>query len=208
MQTQIYFIRHAQSHPTSKLTHQHWPLSDLGRNQATRLATILESVQLDHVICSPFIRCRDTVGPLVSQRKLPFSIHEDLRERCVVENLVTRDEFDHIWIRSWEDFHFKMPGTESSHEAKTRFVAAMDEIVETHPGKTIGVSTHGNVLALFLHHIDEMNHRETAETIRNPDIIKITHKDFKYTWDRTFKVDGLDELATFHHQTPMDYKKH
>src|SRR5262245_51619567 len=125
MDTIIYFIRHAQSRPSAMLRHHEWPLSDLGRVQAAKLAPLIASLQIQRVISSPFIRCLDTVAPFISESNLPLDIHDDLRERHVVDTVA--DDFSEIWKKSWADFHFSMPGCESSFQAQTRFVKAVAE---------------------------------------------------------------------------------
>ena len=194
MDTVIYFIRHAQSRISARLRHDEWPLSDLGRVQAAKLAPLIANLQIQRVISSPFIRCLDTIAPFISVSKLPLDIHDDLRERHVVDTVV--DDFSEIWKKSWADFHFSIPGGESSFQAQTRFVNAVAEVVDSHEGSVLGISTHGNVLGLFLNFIDSRLHRQEAEKIRNPDVLKIIARSGRYECDQDFSVPGLDELAT------------
>jgi 2,3-bisphosphoglycerate-dependent phosphoglycerate mutase len=202
MDTVIYFIRHAQSRPSVRLQHHEWPLSNLGRAQAVKLVPLIANLQIQRVISSPFIRCLDTVAPFVSESKLPLDIHDDLRERHVVDTVV--GDFSEIWKKSWADFHFSMPGCESSFQAQTRFVNAVAELVDRHHGSVLGISTHGNVLGLFLNFIDARFHQQEADKIRNPDVLKIVVRSGRYEWDQDFSVPGLDELATHYAATPVE----
>jgi len=206
--TVIYFIRHAQSRPSAKLLHAEWPLSDLGQAQASQLALLLGNLKIQKVISSPYTRCIDTMTPFVNTSNLPFEIHNDLRERDLV-NTVGADfhDFYEIWKKSWADFHFSMPGCESSLMAQKRFVDAVREIVQTHPGSVLGVSTHGNVLGLFLNFINSKFHLPEAERIRNPDVLKIVAHADSYEWDQDFFLPGLESLATHHPSTPVDREK-
>jgi 2,3-bisphosphoglycerate-dependent phosphoglycerate mutase len=194
MDTVIYFIRHAKSRISARLRHHEWPLSDLGRVQAEKLAPLIANLQIQRVISSPFIRCLETIAPFISVSKLPLDIHDDLRERHVVDTVV--DDFSEIWKKSWADFHFSIPGGESSFQAQARFVNAVAEVVGSHEGSVLGISTHGNVLGLFLNFIDSRLHQQEAEKIRNPDVLKIIARSGRYEWDQDFSVPGLDELAT------------
>jgi broad specificity phosphatase PhoE len=133
---------------------------------------------------------------------LPLDIHDDLRERHVVDTVA--DDFSEIWKKSWADFHFSKPGCESSFQAKIRFVNAVEEVVDSHKGSVLGISTHGNVLGLFLNFIDSNFHRQEAEKIRNPDVLRIVARSGRYEWDQDFSVPGLDELATYHSATPVE----
>lgn len=202
MDTVVYFIRHAQSRPSVRLRHYDWPLSDLGRVQAVKLAPLIANLQIQRVISSPFIRCLDTVTPFISKWKLPLDIRDDLRERHVVDTVV--GDFNEIWKKSWADFHFSVPGCESSFQAQIRFVNAVAELVTSYKGSVLGISTHGNVLGLFLNFIDPRFHMQEAEKIRNPDVLKIIARSGHYEWDQDFSVPGLDELATCHTATPIE----
>ena len=202
MDTVIYFIRHAQSRMSARQRHHEWPLSDLGRAQAVKLAPLMASLQIQRVFSSPFIRCLDTVAPFISKSQLPLDIHNDLRERHVADTVV--DDFSEIWKKSWADFHFSMPGCESSSQAQSRFANAVAELVNSHKGSVLGISTHGNVLGLFLNFIDSRFHVQEAEKIRNPDVLKIIARAGHYEWDQDFSIPGLDELATYHTATPIE----
>jgi 2,3-bisphosphoglycerate-dependent phosphoglycerate mutase len=204
----IYFIRHAQSRPSAKLHHSEWPLSDLGKAQASQLASLLANLRIQKVISSPYARCIDTVAPFVKASNLSFEMHHDLRERDIV-NTVGADfhDFYAIWKKSWTDFHFSMPGCESSLTAQRRFVDAIRAIVDTHPGSVLGVSTHGNVLGLFLNFINPRFQLAEAERIRNPDVLKIVAHADGYELDQDFMLPGLEESATHYSSTPIDKEK-
>ncbi|ETX08520.1 MAG: hypothetical protein ETSY2_04925 [Candidatus Entotheonella gemina] len=123
-----------------------------------------------------------------------MTIHENVRERLVSKTFL--DDFYKVWVKSWKDFNFKIPGCESSSEAQERFVKAVKDISLTHQGKIIAIVTHGNVLGLFLNYIDSLNHMEEAEKIRNPDVIRVVHRESRFVWDRDFRAQGLDVIAT------------
>jgi len=133
---------------------------------------------------------------------LPLTIHDDLRERHVVDTVV--DNFSEIWKKSWTDFHFSMPGCESSFQAQARFVNAVAELVDSHKGSVLGISSHGNVLGLFPNFIHSRFHRREAEEIRNHDVLKIIARSGRYEWNQDFSVLGLDELATHSAVTPVE----
>jgi len=112
------------------------------------------------------------------------------------------DDFAAIWRRSWEDLDFALPGYESSRDAQRRFVDAVDGILSELEGRKIGVCAHGNVIGLYLNHLDDRNGRETAERLTNPDILKLRAEGDAVEWDRSFRLPGLAELTTDPADTP------
>lgn len=202
MQTTLFFIRHAQSYQSTDKLHYEWPLSDHGQNQARKLTTVLLPLKMDFIYSSPFIRCRQTIAPYIEHTGISLQIHEDLRERHVTDTVV--DNFLEIWNRSWADFNYAEPGCENSITAQNRFSKAIDEIISKHRGSKIGICTHGNVIGLFLNKIDSRNHIEQAETLRNPDVLKVVFQNGVFNWDNSFVSLELDEISTSHRSTPIE----
>jgi 2,3-bisphosphoglycerate-dependent phosphoglycerate mutase len=199
--TTAYLIRHAQSRPSEQVRYSDWPLSELGRQQADRLTGLLLSLGIERLVSSPFTRCLQTVQPFVRRVGLQVVVCDDLRERHF--GIGPNDDFGAIWRKSWEDFSFALPGFESSRDAQRRFVDAMTRILRQHEGRTIGICAHGNVIGLYLNHLDGRNGRETAERLMNPDVLRIRTHDSTVEWDRTFQLPGLEALATDHADTPI-----
>ena len=199
METEIYLIRHAQSHPSTRLHNSEWPLSRVGQVQAVKLGDLLEPLGIEVLFSSPFARCLQTIQYFSGKSGLDVVVEEDLRERVLAREIVR--DFQDIWRRSWDDFHFALPGGESSFDAQHRFVAAVADIFGGHSNKTIGISTHGNVMGLFINHIDRAFGREQAEGLRNPDVVRVTAND-RLVWDREFRLPGLGNIATDNKETP------
>ena len=200
METNIYLIRHGQSHPSARLHNSEWPLSPVGLHQAETLCELLEPLGIEVLISSPFARCLQTVQPFASKVGIEIVVKGDLRERLLTKEFV--DDFYPIWQQSWDDFNFALPGCESSFDAQLRFVAAVKEIHAAYAHKTIGVSTHGNVVGLFLNYLDQSFGREQAEALKNPDIVRIVASD-RLIWDRDFCLPGLENIATDPGETPV-----
>jgi 2,3-bisphosphoglycerate-dependent phosphoglycerate mutase len=200
--TTIYFIRHAQSHQSVRVPFADWPLSAAGRAQAARLADLLQPLGLSRLYSSPFVRCVQTIGPFVEKSGLDLAHHLDLRERHFAPT--EPEGIADIWHRSWTDFDFALPDYECSRAAQQRFVTAVREIATGHAGETIGICTHGNVIGLFLHHLDPGHGRETTEAIRNPDVFRFRYRDEAFAWDQHYRLGGLDEIASDHAATPFE----
>jgi len=199
--TTLYIVRHAQSHPTEGIAHSDWPLSERGRRQADALAGLLLSLGIECIFSSPFTRCLQTIGPFVARTGLELEIRGDLRERYLGIDL--DGDFASVWRRSWENLDFALPGCETSREAQRRFVAELDRIHRENEGRTIGVCAHGNVIGLFLHHLDEQNGREIAERLMNPDVLRFTIEGDSVVWDRGYRLPGLEDVVSDPAETPI-----
>ena len=202
METTLYLIRHAQSHQSRKTDNAEWPLSARGHEQAAALAPLLQPLGIGTLYSSPYIRARQTVVPFADQAGLGIEIHQGLRERRISRGLI--DNFFEVWAQSWDDFDFALPDCETSTDAQERFVGAVRSIVDRYPGQTLGIAAHGNVISLFLNHVDPAFGRADADALQNPDLRKVVHRDGAYHWDRTFRVDALAEIWTDHLETPID----
>ncbi len=194
MEMILYLIRHAQSHPTSTRHYSEWPLSSTGKEQAAKLPGLLEPLGIQKLFSSPFARCLQTVEPFVEKLGISMVVDEDLRERLVAKTMV--DGFYEIWCRSWEDFNFALQGCESSAHAQRRFVAAVTRIADSSWDETIGISTHGNVIGLFLNSIDTTAGRHEAEQLMTPDVLRVVRQNRVFNWDRDFRLPGIEPIAT------------
>jgi broad specificity phosphatase PhoE len=78
----IYLVRHGKAGNRGE-----WdgpddlrPLSKAGRKQAEKLVEQLADATIDHIVSSPFVRCRQSVEPLAEQRRLPVDLADELAE--------------------------------------------------------------------------------------------------------------------------------
>ena len=202
MTTTIYFIRHAQSHPSIKLDESAWPLSHRGREQAEALPKLLEPLGIEQLFSSPYVRCVETVRPYSNANNLEIVLREGLHERNISGGIDRN--FYETWRRSWEDFSFRIPGCESSADAQTRFLAAVNGILSEPVGGTIGICSHGNVIGLLLNAIDSRFGIKETEVLRTPDVIKIVADDGRLRWDRFFHLPDVHAISTDHRETPVD----
>ena len=177
-------------------------MSARGVRQSEQLSELLEPLGIRQVFSSPFVRCLETVTPFTSKGKIQVIVNEDLRERLVAKKLI--DGFYEVWRRSWEDFDFALPSCETSAKAQQRFVKAVKAITEEHAPNPIAISTHGNVIGLFLNWVDNSVGRKETEQLKNPDVVRVVRRDDKFTWDRNFRLRGLETITTDHGETPVE----
>ena len=73
----LYLVRHGKAAGGR--------LSELGRQQAARLATVLGDRPVNRIMCSPVQRCRDTMAPLALATGVEVETHEHLGEDADIE---------------------------------------------------------------------------------------------------------------------------
>jgi hypothetical protein len=69
----------------------------------------------------------------------------------------------------------------------------------------VGVCAHGNVIGLLLNHLCSGFGREETDRLRNPDVVKLVVNGDGLVWDDTFRLSGLQDIATDHQDTPVDW---
>ena len=151
----LYLVRHAQQDWDRKTPDEEWPLRPLGREQAAGLVEELASLRPDSLWCSETLRALQTIQPFAEHSGLRVSRNRDLGERRLTWPLPPMDEMKEHYRRGWEDLDYALPNGESNREAQTRFMAALQIIVDREgtagPDGFVVVCAHGNVIALAEH---------------------------------------------------------
>lgn len=151
-QTHVYFVRHAQplhSHREDRTR----PLTPEGKQDAALVAEVLTDQSIDAFYCSPYLRSLDTIRDAAAAFGLPIVQDERLRERESGQggNVSLRAE-DSPLRRRWQDFSWHEPGGESIGQVQQRNIAALKEILDANPGKTMVIGTHGTALSSILNY--------------------------------------------------------
>ena len=157
--TELILLRHGETEWNRELRFQGQvdvPLNATGHAQAQRLAQRLAGEPIDHLVSSDLSRARQTADPFARQvqasRGIGLDVDAALREQAFgridgmrVED-IKRDHAD-VWA-GWTQFQsdYVVPGGESTRQFHTRVMAALWQMVASHPGRTLAVVTHGGVL--------------------------------------------------------------
>ena len=157
--TELILLRHGETEWNRELRFQGQvdvPLNATGHAQAQRLAQRLAGEPIDHLVSSDLSRARQTADPFARQvqasRGIGLDVDAALREQAFgridgmrVED-IKRDHAD-VWA-GWTQFQsdYVVPGGESTRQFHTRVMAALWQLVASHPGRTLAVVTHGGVL--------------------------------------------------------------
>ena len=162
MPTTFYLIRHGE---TDWNRHGRWqghtdiPLNEDGRTQAHRLAARLraDGVRFDANYSSDLQRAWETatvVGTALDLAPLPLPALREINvgswSGLTGTEVLARDGETYVRYKSGEDV--ARGGGERFLDLYTRVVAAVDQLADQHPGRTLALFTHGGpVRALLMH---------------------------------------------------------
>jgi probable phosphoglycerate mutase len=129
-------------------------LNEAGRQQAVRLATVMQSVALTAVVSSPLDRARETAGPIAALHGLDVEIVEALTEHdpgawtgIPLGQLAADDAFRRFnHLRSLT----RPPRGELMLQVQTRAIGALLDLHERFPAGVVGVVSHGDVIRAAL----------------------------------------------------------
>ena len=130
------------------------PLSEIGHEQARRMAEWLEAEDIDYLYSSPMQRAIETAEPLAERKGLTPELREGVAEYdrdadhyVPLEDLKNSDHGS--WLRLMrgevEDANFP--------KFCVQVVSTLDEIIAKHRGKTVVVTCHGGVVNAWTAHI-------------------------------------------------------
>jgi probable phosphoglycerate mutase len=135
--TEIWLVRHADCYQqmTDRIDP---PLSELGRDQATRLAARMKRSKIAAVYSSPYRRAVETA------RAISDEVHVD--ERLVEMSLEVNDD-------GTLDFR------EAADGVVERMTAVVDEIVANHSGRRVVAVSHGAAIMSYLAGVLQLDQR-------------------------------------------------
>ena len=134
------------------------PLSDIGREQARRLAAWYEGSDVSAVVASPLQRAAQTAEVVAEALGVDVEVVDDLAEydrhslTYVPEALLDRDDpriramYDH-GVYSVDE------ASEDPEEFRQRAVATIEGVVERYPGARVAVVCHGGVINAYAGHV-------------------------------------------------------
>jgi probable phosphomutase (TIGR03848 family) len=157
----LLLLRHAVTEHTGARLSGWLPglhLSEQGREQAGALAGRLEPVPVDALYASPLERCQETAAVLAEAKGLKVETVEDLGEvrygdwtgRTIRE--LAREP---LWkVVQTTPSAARFPEGESLYEMQARSVQAVERLRAAHPGQTVAVCSHADVIkALACHYL-------------------------------------------------------
>ena len=147
MTTRFLLLRHAEAEGNAagqtqgRIDNQ---LTERGRRQAATVADSLAPFQPAALYSSPASRARETAGVIARECGLELIVderlheldHGDLDGRTIDDIQQNNGEFIERW-RDEDIAELRFPGGETMREAQARMLAALDEIAERYPTRTL-----------------------------------------------------------------------
>jgi 2,3-bisphosphoglycerate-dependent phosphoglycerate mutase len=132
---------------------------------------------------------------LAARLGLPVTVETDLRERRLSGDPITAGDFEAAVRQTWATMEVAHPGGETNEAAAARGAAVIRRLQAHHPGAHIVVGTHGNLLALILHHFDATIDFEFWRGLSMPDIYRLSLEgdgvvEIDRLWSRTGEASG------------------
>lgn len=136
-------------------------LSPDGHAQAEHLATYLSSEHLDAIYASPLRRAQQTAEALAAHHSTDVLVCDGIAEfdRYSGEYIPTEE----LKAENHPRYHAVINGEwdsdeETAAEFRARVVAAIEELIDAHPGQRIVVVCHGGVINGYLCHVLGLTH--------------------------------------------------
>jgi probable phosphoglycerate mutase len=135
------------------------PLSDRGREQASRLARRLAARHVEALYASDLTRTLETAEPIAAAIGVSVQPLAELREIFLGEweglhTAELAERFPDAWAAWTDEPNWDLvPGGEGAAAFEARVGSVLDGLMERHPHGDAVVVTHGGVIQLALHRI-------------------------------------------------------
>jgi probable phosphoglycerate mutase len=129
------------------------PLSDIGFDQARRVAAWLADEPVDAVVSSTMLRAVQTAEPFATHRGHAVRRHEGIVEfdrdsgTYIPMEVLKRENYA-AWLRMAQGEHGVDIGT-----FQATVVDALETIIADHPGQRVAVFCHGGVINVWTAHV-------------------------------------------------------
>ena len=162
---QLFLIRHGETawNKEKRLQGQtDTPLSEFGKEQASKLAEKLKNKGIELIFSSDLKRAKETSEQISNQLGIEIIYHPGLREIHLgdaqgILELDLSDKFGEESHSAWKSSdriydQFRFPRGESKSEAELRIIESILNLLKLYGKKNIAICSHGFVLSRFYEH--------------------------------------------------------
>lgn len=158
----IYIARHGQTewnklNKICGLTDDE--LTELGREQAGKLAESLKDKNISVIVASPLKRALDTAGYVSGMIKIPIITDERLIEQNYGDFEGTNRKGEEF-LANKRNFAYRYPNGESMMQVAHRTYGLLDEIREKYAGNDVLLVCHGGVARVMRTYFLDMTNEE------------------------------------------------
>ena len=169
MKNTYILLRHAHSRFSNDDFNR--TLSEKGFSSLGQLE-FLNSFNIDYYFSSPYKRAFETVNSSPVQYD-KIVLDDRLRERKLSTRFIEDSEFEETIQYLWQNPDKSLIGGESNREALNRILDLFSDLEERCSGKTILLSSHGNLLGILINHFDSSFDYKKWEQMTFPDCFLI-----------------------------------
>ncbi len=206
--TILYVTRHGQTKWNSERRaqgHLNSPLTDLGKEQAARLAKRLEPIHFDAVYTSTLGRTMETAKIALAGRAVEIKQSEQLKELFFGDwegmqfaEIEARDgeQFNNLWHRP--DIYNPSSGEKISDFVE-RIKKEIETIAERHRGETVFIVAHGGVIKALMYAYQHGNLADfwKSEPYAEPtSLSKLVYSEGTMTYEMLPDASHLDGLPS------------
>jgi broad specificity phosphatase PhoE len=190
---QIVFIRHSKTNQTGDTPITEWGLSDEGIERANQLSTNSDIKKIQEIWTSLQTKAIETGLILAKPNAIPIKTHDGLTE--ITSFTMSYEPDETIYMQQNNAIYSgeieRINNGESFEEALKRFNNALEVIVkeaQREDLETIGVVTHGNMLASFIsQYYKKMHPQEIQQSLKMPDYAV-------FDWDKKKFISNFKEV--------------
>lgn len=156
----LYLIRHGQTvdHENGLKQNSESLLSEEGRKQAKRVASLLAEKEIDLVLASKMARARETAEVLAKELDKPLEFVDGIQEKRYskeLEGISRESELYKQYLEevrnNWENMDWRFWETdETLREVGVRATAFKDLLLANYKDKNVAVVSHGIFLRCFI----------------------------------------------------------
>lgn len=155
----LYLIRHGESEGNRLNKIQGWqdfPLSSLGKKQASHLGKYFKTIELHHIYTSDLMRAHDTAQAIGNEKGLSVKRWESLREIKLgpLEGKSKEEIYlDFPEVKERSILTSGVEGTESVEEITERCKQIIEQLLDTHENDHVALIAHGGLISILLMYI-------------------------------------------------------
>jgi broad specificity phosphatase PhoE len=169
----LVMIRHSIPEKDTSVPANQWRLSHAGREACKALVKEIEPYAPTIMISSMEPKAIETAQILGRQLGIPNEIAAGLHEhdRSNVPHLPSQQNFEDQVKAMFEKPGERVFGLESADQSHARYAAAVNALLESYPGETLGIVSHGTVMSLFIGRANPVDPYEFWQTLEMPDFV-------------------------------------
>lgn len=169
-----YFLRHADTDRSKNVHFSEHELSELGRNQASNIVEKITKFEFDYILCSPFMRAKQTIKPYIDSSGKKLRIEDKLCGRIIKD--LPKHETWSFFEKSWNDFDFSIYGAESANSCIQRVASLIENLEKQLDSQKVLLVSHSNPIALYLSKFDQSIGYEWFRNMKTPALYQLNEQ--------------------------------